>query len=242
LSGDSEWNNPEWNEGEWNEGPLATHPTPTLAITANDTYLSIAVTNAFPQPLYNMLEKWLLGETPVFITKTLPANDTFEDYNVAAGKTYFYQVTAVYSDGVTITSPVYSSDPITLSLLTLHKVIHGATTNKSGDIVQVRNRIPQARNWERVEQSFVTLAATAPLVHASDVVFRDYAANLISANNEQENLAALEDLYDDKATVCVRDQIGNLMFATISDLQETLGYNDFVQFKSDETDYSEAVD
>jgi hypothetical protein len=174
------------------------------------------------------------------LTKTLGEDGVFTDYGVASEVEYTYFAREVIS-GVETQSTVASLS-ITLTECWLHMNDKTqATTQLSGTSLIIDNLPGQLRGPSRSTAIYMTGGRTKPTSSASDIEDQSLQVTLRFADDA--DLESIQEIYDSKRYVCLRDQQGLVMFGTLiaMPISYQFGFSD-VSFLLEETDFSEHVD
>lgn len=190
--------------------------TPTAAVTEEDGYIEISVTNPPPdtEPVtdHNDIFRRVAGtSTWVRIATDIVDGGTYDDYAVASGVEYEYKARAVGVNGGTADSATVSGS-ITLTGIWLHDVASPAGTVK-------RFSMPTERSVDRPKD--VTLRRFAgrskPVAEYGEANGRTATIGLRTLIDSDE-LADLEDLHERDATLCYRSPRGLKMFGVLGNL------------------------
>ncbi|CAM4186550.1 glycoside hydrolase [Paenibacillus alkaliterrae] len=216
--------------------------TPTIAVTAQNGYIGLAVTNPVPsgsQPTVNSndLYRRKLGETTwQRIVAGIAVNGSFNDYAAASGQAYEYKATAIGSNGTTADSAAANAS-ITLSGVWLHDVADpGGTFNNFK-----MDGTGRSSNWQ-AEASMMKFAGRSGAVAEFGEQEEGSVTAQIQMLRNSIDVEKLNSLVRRKGTLCYRDGRGRKLFGVIITLpfkDEDFGYATTIEVI--ETSYSETV-
>jgi hypothetical protein len=235
----------EFGEAELGESILGTLSTPTFVFSTSASVgrITLAVTNSGTAPDYNEVWRYESGQDAKRLTASLPANGTFDDYNVASGVTYFYYVRAVQSGGGTADSPTDNTS-VTLSVNLLHIVAKNASNNYDSTygVLTLPLMAPISRPSVRDDRILIEPGRTKPVIATSDTVDRSYQGILMFTGYPNSDQTTLQNMYDQKAVYCVRDVEKHLLFGTMAQLRFAYQHTySQAELSVLETDYEENV-
>lgn len=200
--------------------PSFTGPaTPTLTLTTNtaEGTIQVAAGNS-DTPDRQEVWRFASGQTAndaIRLTKTMVANGTFIDSHVKSGVTYHYWIRA-YSGNLFTDSAV---DSISVALSSLHIDVAtktSSTSNRSGLLyVGLDNQAPMEYSQSYISSRDKTKGNTKPTTAYTQTKTRRLRATIRTKNADYNNVIRLREIFAVNSTICIRDQMGNLIFAKL---------------------------
>jgi hypothetical protein len=209
---------------------------PSIQVTANDGYNSIAFTNS-DTPSYNRLQR-----NGVTLCRTIGVDDVFDDYTVAANVLYSYVGSAIDSGGQESAPSTTETSTVTVDLAYLFEVTKGATSNKTGTMLQLFNF--EGQNEERQREGVIQInhGLTKPVIKVDEIGARRVECPIYIPDSEKATVVpALRTMLKSNALFCFRDPQGLVIFGTFPTQELKFDLNITGTLILVESSYSEEV-
>jgi hypothetical protein len=220
-------------------------PTMTITTAPDGSHVGISINNP-DSPHHNRIKRYKVSDgamSVITIADNVSLGGEFTDWHVAYNTPYVYTTEAVDSGGAYAPS-VSASVSVTFGNLLIHAVTrHSSTSNRIGTPLSLVNLPPAGLTPIRETAGYILGGRNKNVVGAGDVVSRRYSTTVrIFRPQQAETLRLLQELYERKTTICVRDQKTNLLFASLINLDPN--WHDLVcdvELLFDEVDYDGAA-
>lgn len=216
--------------------------TPTIAVSAQTSYVSIGITNPAPsgsQPItaYNDVHRRETGTTSwTRIATDITLNSQYSDYAIMHGQSYDYKCTSVGNNATSVDSATQSAS-VTLTDIWLHDPADPPNTIAKF----TRREYDRTDQWTYKQTLMHFEGREFPVADMADLIDRSIQVTIDCPRGSTDR-ATLEALAARRTTLLYRDAFGRKMYGVISILPETEQfYGDQVKLQMDAVDYTESA-
>lgn len=218
--------------------------TPTIAVNSEDAngIIAISWTNADSPGIVRVKRSSPRETNGAFITLTEGAipNAEYLDANVRSNEVYSYQI-EVEESGIAVSAIATGSISITFPWLHAVTKRSGTMNFIPGTLIQLKTQPPHARQVQYENESLALAGATDEELFVSP--FKDHQINLdgIVSVGDTSSRMALQKLFHSRATICLRDGLGNKWFCSLPEYMESYSYNTSVPLTLFEDSFTEVA-
>lgn len=174
------------------------------------------------------------------IARGLPPNFTFQHFNVQSGKTYWFFIRAITSGLSTDSTP--DDAVVTLDQLYVHVVDREGTLDDALGSVVSLVQTDQSLTCTQQSGIYNLKGRPKPFKVYGGISQKVLSTTCYISRGDIGTYNNLVSAYEAQSVVCVRDQIGNLLFGKIDQLTTKEDGPRFdVSFSVQETSYNEEI-